>query len=136
MTASDSGPDDEPGHESARLQPDWDRVLMQASGRLTVAEAVLWFSEGHPVLDESPLQTVMAASLAQPADTPQVDEALRELVRQAAASTLDPSSVLFKIEAIHPPSSIRACLDNLASHSPTKDLTGANALLRRRSSCR
>jgi|NGEPerStandDraft_6_1074524.scaffolds.fasta_scaffold36195_1 hypothetical protein len=101
-----------------------DQVLLHASGRATLPEAVLWFSEDHPVLDGASPQCVIEALLDLPGDTPHLEDALRAVVREAAASSLDPSSVLFNVDAIDPPRSVRACLDSLAEHSSSNDLTG------------
>lgn len=102
-------------------------VLLHASGRTTTGEAVLWFSEGHPMLDGTAPQRVIGALLTLPEDTPSLEDALRSVVRQAATSTFDPSSVLFKVDTIQRPDAVRRCLDALALRSPSEGLTGLTA---------
>lgn len=102
-------------------------VLLSASGRTSVAEAVLWFGEGHPIVDDSSPQRVLRHLIPLPAEFPGRAAAIRALSLLAFKSDIDLSHLLFETERIPSPQRFRAALDALAFRSPTKTLVGMSA---------
>jgi hypothetical protein len=105
-----------------------DAVLRRATGRSSVAEAVAWIAEGHPLVDGVEAVDALQA-LEQIDGTPSgtVAEARRRLAKDAAASDLDTARELFGLDQLTPLSAYRRALDRLAQACPEGSLANISA---------
>lgn len=100
-----------------------EEVVLQATGRSDLADALAWIAEGHTLLPEvSPSHLLRAVS--QFAGLHGGNAAIRRLARLVTDSSFDSSSVVFRPELIEPLDSYRTVLELLARKSPTKSLEG------------
>jgi hypothetical protein len=105
-----------------------DAVLRRATGRTTVADAVAWIAEGHPLVGGAEAVDVLLA-LEEIGDNRSgtVAEARRRLAKDAAVSDLDTARELFGLDELTPLSAYRRALDRLAQACPEGSLANISA---------
>jgi hypothetical protein len=104
---------------------DPEALLIAATHRPRIDEAIAWLEEGHDIVDQmfSP-QQVLGALLDLGASAGPVGEAIKAVARSAALSDIDSTAVLFNTESVTRPRVYRRVLDLLAKRSPTSTLKG------------
>lgn len=99
-------------------------MLLQATGRSDLDDALQWIAESRPVVgnvDGSAILTAVVA--AADAGIRGADAALRAAVRSALRSTLDTSADLVLTDSIIHPDRYEAALANVAGRTPSGTLT-------------
>lgn len=103
-----------------------EKVVLAATGRARITDAIAWIAEGHPIAVDVSWPTLLQAVVECSAPGSVGDTALRRVVREACQSDVDTAKVVFNSESLPKPSDYRKALDELlsrtASHSFT-DLT-------------
>jgi hypothetical protein len=100
-------------------------LLLAATHRTRLDEAIAWLEEGHDIVDQtySP-QRVLGALLDLDSAAGPVGGAIKAVARSAALSDIDPTAVLFATESVTRPTVYRRALDLIAKRSPTSTLQG------------
>jgi hypothetical protein len=101
-------------------------VLLEATGCLSVGDALTWLGEDHPIERGSDLNRLLRAVVVHGGAHEYAERALRRLARAVAASDLDSATFLFETETIVPASQFRATLDRLAAMCPDGRLETIN----------
>lgn len=89
-------------------------VVLAATGRKTLEEAIAWIAEGHPLDPEGERRAVLQAVIALDHKSPYAEQAIRRLARELSRSNLDTASILFAVDTITSPAHYRSALDTLA----------------------
>jgi hypothetical protein len=107
-----------------------DAVLLAATGTPSVADAVSWLADGHPIEAGSDLHAVLRALVLQKPSA-DYERATRRIARIVAASHLDTAAVLFDRQAIVPAARFAQALSGLAAkcHGGNLDQISASALI-------
>ena len=103
------------------------QVLLSATGRSAIDEALDWVAADHALSEEVDQRLLLQAVIALRSKEPVALEAVRCLTRRITYSDLDTSAVIFSSEAIAKPDEFRAVLDLLAAKSDGCTLSGVNA---------
>lgn len=90
-------------------------VLLEATGRSSVAEALAWLGEDYPIERGSDLHQLLRAVVMYGGTHEYSQRALRRLARAVAASDLDSATFLFETDTIVPASQFGATLGRLAA---------------------
>jgi len=110
------------------LHEDEVRTLRSATGRDSVADALAWIAEGHPLNSSVPLHAVTAAALAaERTGAPHAGDAVVVITQHLVRSTLDPATMLFDEEAMPNAQSLRHALDVLAAKCTAGSLSEITA---------
>ena len=114
---------------AARDMPsDPEAVLRQATGRSSMAEAVAWLAEGHPLLNGvEPIEALQALEQVSGNGAGPTAEARRRLAKDAASSELDTARELFALDKLAPLTTYRRSLDRLAQSCPEGSLANISA---------
>lgn len=89
-------------------------VLLRATGRSTLAEAIAWLAEGHQLLGGvAPVDALVAFEVVS-GNGSKATEARRRLAKEASASDIDTARDLFALNKLAAPSTYRRVLDRLA----------------------
>lgn len=117
---------------SSALPPDDRSVLLTATGRRDLVDALHWIAEGRPLVDGTDLSGMLTALVAAAdAGIHGSEPALRAAVRAALRSTLDTSADLVLTGTIVSPHRYQAALANVARRTTTgsiADITTAAVL--------
>lgn len=105
-------------------KPGPEEVILRATGRRELTDALAWIAEGHSLLSAVNPSHLLRAVSQIAADYPGRNAAIRRLARLVTASSFDSSSVVLRQELIEPLDTYRKVLDLLAWKSPTKTLAG------------
>lgn len=103
------------------------QVLLEATGREELAEALAWIASDYPFQPGSDPHLVLRALATLALDTPDGRRALQLMARRQSRSDLDSAAVLFRPDLITPASRFRHALERLAYHSPGHRLFNVNA---------
>lgn len=114
------------GEDRAGTAEDPADIVLRASGRATISDAIAWVAESRPRHGDVDDQTLMRALIGLSAEHA-VDAALRAVGRVALRSEVDPSVELLQLDRARTPAELRRSLDRLAAVSPNGDLTGITA---------
>lgn len=104
-------------------------VVLGATERETLEEAIAWIAEGHPLNPESGLRAVLQAIIALDRKSADAEQAIRRLAREISQSDLDTASVLLNVDAITPPTYYRSALDTLAWKNQSRSGRGQVGLV-------
>jgi len=106
---------------------DPEAVVLEATGRHAIGDAIAWLAEDHP-MPAGTNWTRLLQSLVAVAGTGDVaTRAMRRVVKEAARSDVDTSKVVFNYENLAKASDYRGALDELVSRSPDGTLGGLTA---------
>ncbi len=111
------------------------QVLLEATGRSSVAEALAWLGEGHPIEHGSDLNQLLRAVAIYGGTHEYAQQALRRLARAVAKSDLDSATFLFETDTIIPASDFGATLARLAALCPgggLEKITGSTLIAAQR----
>lgn len=114
------------GADQAEPAEDPRDIVLRASGRVTIADAIAWVAESRSRQGGVDDQTLMWALTELSGDHATVP-ALKAVSRVALRSEVDPSVELLQLHRARTPAELRRSLDRLASVSPTGDLRGVTA---------
>lgn len=109
---------------NARSSPTAEALLLGATGRSTVDEALLWIAEDHPISRDSDWSELLQAIVELLGSDETSDRALRRVVRGATVSEVDTSRILFDPDELPAPADFKLALSNLLSYSPGGTLSG------------
>jgi hypothetical protein len=103
-------------------------VLRRASGRPSVAEAIAWLAEGHPLKEGvEPVEALRALEQLGENGAANLTDARRRLAKDAADSEVDSARELFALDKLSPLSTYRRVLDRLAHACRDGDLANITA---------
>jgi hypothetical protein len=102
-------------------------ALARAIGRSSVAEALAWIADNHPLERGINLHELPRAIVLQVGSSAEAEGALRHIARVVAASDLDNAEVLFAPETIIPADRFRDTLSRLAVRCHGSTLAGITA---------
>lgn len=105
------------------LGAEHERVLLAATRRRTVADALGWIAEGHPLDDAVPVHEVVEAVLASEQAGADARDAVAAISQRATRSMLDPATMLFDQGLMPSAQTLRETLDALASKCVSGSLT-------------
>jgi hypothetical protein len=111
-------------------------VLLEATGRKSVGDALAWLGEDHPIERDSDLHQLLRAVVMYGGGLENGQRALCRLARAVAAPDLDSATFLFETDTIVPASQFRATLDRLAALCPDgglETITGSALIAAQRS---
>lgn len=97
------------------LEPE--EVLIAATGRSSLTEALLWLAEDHPISSELGLPSLLQAIVKVAGSDEASERAIRRVVRDATSSGVDTSQILFDPEELPNPRTYRTALEDLLSYS-------------------
>lgn len=105
------------------LSPEAEAVLLAATGRSELVDALRWIAEDRPLTGSGDVASILAALVAAvDAGSSAAEPALRTAVRAALRSTLDTSADLVLTTSIVPPYRYQAALANVARRTATGSL--------------
>lgn len=102
-------------------------LLLGATGRTELTDALRWVAEKRPVAGGLTSRVLTALVAAADRGWPSADAALRVAARSALRSTLDTSADLVSTNSIVPPHRYQQALADIAERTPTASLTGISA---------
>ena len=112
---------------SAALTHEGLRLLLEATGREDVVDALLWIAEGRVIAGGVTDQLLTALVAATDLGMEGADQALRLATHAALRSTLDTSADLVLIDTIVPAERYEEALGAVAARTPTGTLSDINA---------
>ncbi|TWE12589.1 hypothetical protein [Rudaeicoccus suwonensis] len=120
-------------HQEKRreLEREHESVLLAATGRSDLIDALHWIAEGRSLLDVDSSSILVAVVAAADSGIQGADSALRTAVRSALRSSVDTSADLVLTDSIVPPHRYQAALANLARRTPSgtlSDITSATVM--------
>lgn len=110
--------------DASSLQASHRAVLLTATGRTDLGDALHWLAEGRSLVTGTTRDLLSALVAAAEAGLAGADRALRTAARAALSSTLDTSADLVFTDAIVPPYRYDQALAAVAAGTPTGTLAG------------
>ena len=103
------------------------RVLLEATGCSSTAEALAWLADDHPIARGADLHALLQAVIMHSGQNEEHTRAVRRLARMVASSDLDSATILFEHETIVPALQFRETLGRLAARCPDGTLSHITA---------
>jgi hypothetical protein len=109
------------------LDTQHEQILLSATGRRTVPDALGWIAEGHALDESIPLHELVEAVLAAERAGADARDAVVAISQRMAHSRLDPATMLFEQQLMPNARTLREALDVLASKCSSGSLSSVTA---------
>jgi hypothetical protein len=113
-------------HEQT-VDPEHERILLAATGRRTLTQALGWIAEGHALDGSVALEVLVQAVLGAEREGADARDAVIAISHRLTYSTLDPATMLFDQELMPSAPALRDALDLLADKCSSRSLSSITA---------
>src|SRR5262249_8440545 len=113
--------------ESPKVMAGSADLLLSATGRANLGDAVAWIAEGHPLPRTITGGQLLRAVVALDADMPRRQQPFRRLALQVAPAAMDPASLIFNVPEFPRPPLFRTALAVRTAKSANGALSGLSA---------